>query len=426
MKKLGATIFVTVISIFTIISFVESYKPSGQNEVQLIYENCTVVIEYTIWSDWQSIGGCSNSDELQQIRTRTKYDSNHCGTIEDEIINETRSLTCDYCMPKIVEMFTNWSVCSIEFEQNRTRFYIDQNYEKCCLLTGISSDCIINNQEYQQVEESKSCKPFNLSINSPINGNIYNTKKISFEIESFEETSKIDFIEWSKQRPSWIQLCKNCKFYNRTAHFNDGNYTIGVRGISALSGKKMIEESSFIVDSKNPYIYPPKIKKLGYTNGNFKVNYTENNVKEVVLYYGTNTISKTDCPSGKNQECNFYADLSDKHGQVIEFSFEVIDIADNSYRTGNYSSIVDVIPPEIVNFDYTPGINKISFTIELAEANFKDISFFDSSERKPRWRVLCPVLKDGYCSKIQSFTGGEHNLTIRFSDKAGNYVERVI
>ncbi|PLW79457.1 hypothetical protein C0585_07445 [Candidatus Woesearchaeota archaeon] len=101
------------------------------------YENCdfcTPNLVYTDWSAWTNVGACLTNDTQKQERSRTLYDSNYCGEVDDEVFTETRFVPCDSCTPNLVN--TTWSVwadfgvCQPDNTQQQTRYLTqyDSNY----------------------------------------------------------------------------------------------------------------------------------------------------------------------------------------------------------------------------------------------------------------------------------------------------------
>jgi len=388
--------------------------------------DCVPNLINTSWSDWVNHSQCSIDDKVILVRETITFDSNECDLIENKTIYDYSESTCNYCSQDIVESYSNWSRCSQDLIKVRTKSYLDLNYNSCCKITGLESDCEIDSSIYQSVLETASCKLFNITIINPLNEKIYNTKKVNIELSSTELLSKLEYRDELLKKPIWMQLCTKCMTYNRTLNLYDGRHKLTFKGTSKDSGQYMTEQVSILIDSKKPFIYPPRIRRLGFSNGSFSLNYTEENVKEVILFYDNKQAIKSDCISGKNKRCEFIVDVSEYHGQVIDYRFRMIDIAGNTIDSPNYTAIIDVIAPNLTKFEYTPKINRIEFNIELEEAYFQDISYIDLQEKIPKWKILCSRLKAGSCIKEQSFRGGNHQLIIKFSDKAGNFILREI
>jgi hypothetical protein len=174
----------------------------------LSYQCSPCVIDLAnITSEWTNIS-CLSNDKMNQTRNMTQYDINNCGEIAnitfieyktteicdfctpswkqvnttcniyDSFIswyNDTNScfsktgladdnnapanqtFSCNYCSENIIVNYSSWNACNIFDNQTRTKYYHDLNYGSCCLITGLSSDCHINNGSYLNVTEINGC-----------------------------------------------------------------------------------------------------------------------------------------------------------------------------------------------------------------------------------------------------------------------------
>jgi len=67
-----------------------------------------------------------------------------------------------------------------------------------------------------------------------------------------------------------------------------------------LSGKLEEYPIGFYVDSRDPRISRTMPRRNAFTNGSgFSVRYSEDNVREVILFWNPN-VSKIDCPISKD------------------------------------------------------------------------------------------------------------------------------
>ena len=148
------------------------------------FENQTVSCDYcsynninTTWTGWQDYESCLITDEQQQNRSKTEYDSNNCYSItglpSDVFTNTTfwdwQNITCDYCTYSVVNSsWSDWQniSCLIDDTMNQSRFKIeyDDNYGSCYVITGLASDLWnlgLNNTyyEYQNIEFCDYCTP---------------------------------------------------------------------------------------------------------------------------------------------------------------------------------------------------------------------------------------------------------------------------
>ena len=286
--------------------------------------------------------------------------------------------------------------------------------------------------------------PPELTINSPVNDFIYNSRKVLFDIESNEPCSMY-YLDNINGRGRWKRICSNCQSYSRTRSFKDGlnNITIKARD---RNGNFVEYQRYFYVDSKKPKIRRTSPRK-GFVNTAFEVQFSEENPVSLILYYG-NVLSgyeeaelnvdiesiETDCYINKKRYyCSVDVELDDYDGQNIKYWFELEDIAGSTATSRPISLSVDTVAPVIINNPdsfWTQGEGKknkyIYFNIDITEENFDEVSYIDWNDRRPRWRRLCSRLKNGICKKKKSFRKGEHVVDIMISDEAGNAVsERV-
>ena len=118
--------------------------------------SCTPVLSNTSWTSWSNLGSCNIQDKQNQSRSRIQYDSNNCGTISNQTFYEYQQVACNYCSENINAFYTSWSSC-INNNQTRTKYYSDLNYNSCCAITTLSSDCHINNGSYANLTEVQTC-----------------------------------------------------------------------------------------------------------------------------------------------------------------------------------------------------------------------------------------------------------------------------
>ena len=276
---------------------------------------------------------------------------------------------------------------------------------------------------------------FDLTIHSPIDGVIYDSRRVLFNISSSENLSFIKYIDWSRKRPRWKTLCSDCNEYGfsreKTKSFKDGENNISIRASDELGFVKEYNVS-FLVDSEKPRIFRVLPRRKSVVNGSeFYIKYTESNLMSVELFWtgpSKNGSKVLSCSSGRNQECVTEADLSENHGEMIEYWFVVNDSI-NSVKSKKIIVEADTVKPVLNNPDsfWAQGIGKklryVYFDFNVTEENFDKISYIDYSlGDRARWRRLCSRLKDGICEKRKSFRRGSHSVGIMISDDAGNSI----
>jgi hypothetical protein len=162
-----------------------------------------------------------------------------------------------------------------------------------------------------------------------------------------------------------------------------------------------------------------------HTNGIFTIIYTEDYLEEINLYINNQeAASKTDCESGKRQECILEYDVSDYEEEDIEYYFEIKDKF-NSITKTPYQVTVDTINPEleIVSFEKTSDIYE-RYEAEIVVSEDVKLEYNYTGLRRPR----------GICSrcdqKIKRFSFRDSfpdYIDIIATDKAGNKaIERII
>ncbi|MFA5857039.1 MAG: hypothetical protein WC867_06770 [Candidatus Pacearchaeota archaeon] len=141
--------------------------------------------------NWNS--SCSTNDSFMQYFK----DSNDCflktKLQTDNIVPENKSGVCNYCTQNISDvLYTPWSSCLNNDTSTRIKYYVDSNYESCCLKTGLASDCEIKTEKYKNITEIKSCNYCSSNIDGPF------------------------FSSWS--------LCMKNNKSERIKYFSDSNY----------------------------------------------------------------------------------------------------------------------------------------------------------------------------------------------------------
>ena len=174
-----------------------------------------------------------------------------------------------------------------------------------------------------------------ITIISP-SGGWYNSRKLVLNISLDEKVKELrSYILNNKLK----KLCVGCSFYNRLTSFAEGqnNLNVQAKTYDNLTYNKSV---TFNVDSTRPKIAKTLPSKIG--SGNFSVQYTEANVKEVKLFYGTDPFNldnskEFSCLSGIKMSCSDFVDLSAYNGQYIYYRFLVRD-----NFTGMYSKTAKV------------------------------------------------------------------------------------
>jgi len=271
---------------------------------------------------------------------------------------------------------------------------------------------------------------FDMTISAPVTG-LYDSRRIPFEIDVTKDVT-LEYINYDDARPTWRRLCTRCDEYGldrlRTKTLLEGENDIKIRATDLYLQTK---EESFIItiDSRAPRISRTEPKRNSYISGNtlFTVRYTEDNLQEVKLLWGTTGESKilTGCESGPNKECSItltQADLTPYEGETMEYWFEVSDSI-NTVQSRKTTVNVDTIAPILTLNEPINGETfrrRVPFNIEITED--VTLEYQDLTDANPRWRRLCSRCDEYGLERVRtkSFRQGTHNLEIRAIDNAGN------
>lgn len=277
-------------------------------------------------------------------------------------------------------------------------------------------------------DESRERK-VKVDFSSPRINNITKTtnrRRVNFIINVTEPN--LDEIVYTDNGDREKRLCSRLEndMCDSTKTFGEGEHNVIIIARDD-AGNEAEENISFFIDSKKPRIYKTEPGR-GFVSGSFLVEFKEENPSEVWLTYGNETDKKSkevnlsECWDNRDRKiCDEWVNLSDFDEQEITYWFNITDIVGNYDESRERNILVDFSMPRINYFNFTDNRRRITFRFNITEPNFDEINYLDNSlGDRARWRLLCSRLKDGYCDKIRSFSGGSHNLTIEVLDKAGN------
>ena len=285
-----------------------------------------------------------------------------------------------------------------------------------CNNLGLGCSSAGNHSQYDTI-------PPQLNIQYPSEGEKYYSRSVLFSV-STDEKASVYYTNLNDVRERWSRVCGDCTSYVGKRSFDEGENKLMVRAEDS-SGNKAYKNISFFIDSKKPQILKT-LPKSDFADGNFDLEFKEENPRNVVLYYGTKekTLNiNTDCTKDKTKYyCNTYVDLGEYNGQKINYWFAVEDIANNRVESKRVAIDVDTTLPVLNNPDsfWRKEGNKIYFNMSITEMNFDEITYIDANDLRPRELTICSSLRNGVCSKSRSFRIGNHNLTIYIKDEAGN------
>ncbi|MEK6872721.1 MAG: hypothetical protein AABW90_01780, partial [Nanoarchaeota archaeon] len=280
-------------------------------------------------------------------------------------------------------------------------------------------------------------EPPELFINSPVDGKVYDSSLVLFDLVS-NELASFYYIDNLNGQGEWKRLASNVKSYFRELNFKDGLNKITIKAVDRNENK--VERAlSFIVDSKKPKIRKTS-PRAGFTNGVFEIEFAEENPKSLTLHYGlwslmasrpgfiTKDLDLEKCKFEKERYfCQISPDLSNFDGREIEYWFELTDIVGNHVESKYAKLMVDVTTPIILNPEsfWSQFDNKyIYFDIIIDEKNFYRASYSYYDGERIRERRICSRLIDNRCTKKLIFKTGNYVLDIMIVDKAENSISK--
>lgn len=280
---------------------------------------------------------------------------------------------------------------------------------------------------YQEVKVN--VVPGKINVFSPIDNNIYKERMISVNI-TLSDNATFKYAKYSDNGDPFVTLCRNCinyGFHNLIKKpFNDGFHRLRV--LAVFESGEIERFVDFIVDSKSPKIKETSPKE-GFANGDFEIEFFEENPKSIFINYGNDDIgfknkeiNINDCQDGflKIKRCSVSVDLNDYDSKEIKYWFNVTDVAKNSNASEKIKLNVDLSKPVVNSFEFTVENFLVNFSFNITEKNFESIYFFDHNALLPVWRRLCTSLDGGVCENRRFFWKGAHVLDFRITDRAGN------
>jgi len=261
-----------------------------------------------------------------------------------------------------------------------------------------------------------------ITIYSPIEGKMYNTKNILLNASLSE---KVAVLLYKINTGGYSKLCTACSKYAGTKSFAEGQNNLTVRAIT-YNGSQFYSYITFYTDTTKPKIIDTSPSSYG--NGMFGVKYTEINLEKVRLFYGKNYSdlenSKTflSCMPGTNIWCFDNADVSMYEGQYIYYQFLIKDRFYSVY-SNKIKILIDTIAPVLnvyspKNKNYTNAYNYVYINLTANEK-----SKLEYSDNSRSWTSLCSSCTS--YKNYKTFSFGQHNVTFRATDLAGNRDEEI-
>jgi len=269
----------------------------------------------------------------------------------------------------------------------------------------------------------------NLTVYSPFNNEVYDSKRILFNITTDKEVEEIGYINYNDTNPRERRLCRNCDEYGfnreKTKSLNEGenNIKIMARDEYGFTHEKAI---NLFIDSKKPRISKTEPRR-GFANGDFSVEFKELNPISLILNYGingdmrNNEVDLNNCSKDEDDyKCLINVNLSDFDGQEIEYWFNLTDIAGNYDESRKEDLKVDFSDPVINNVKYEMDGRRVKFIINVTESYLEEVGYSYYVNGNLKDRRLCRDLENGICEKKISLKDGWKNLTIYALDELGN------
>ncbi len=279
---------------------------------------------------------------------------------------------------------------------------------------GLDDDC-----------DGKVDECLSLIINAPSSG-VKDTRRIYINLTTNGIVDRITYTdsplddhltEDHAARSSERMLCARCDGYGydsaKMKVFSEGWHNITFKAY--VGGETFSNNVMIFIDSISPRIFSTLPKKGGYTNGSFTVIFREENPVKFTLAYGpVNDEESYDSYSEtyQKQDFTFFTNITRLDGMKMHYWMRVTDVAGNLGTSRDNIVYVDVTKPNITRLDYEIIRRSASFDIDISEK--VTLEYLDGS----RWNMMCRNC-DSY-SRRKTFSRGDHNVTIKATDKAGN------
>jgi len=337
----------------------------------------------------------------------------------------------NYCNPVIPDRTCGSSICKYcmrSFDESNS-CYSSGNWMVC---NAVGEECgsVIDNGGGTTIDG----EPPVLTINYPIEGEVYNSRRILLDFD-LDEEADVYYLDNINGRGRWTRVCSDCMDYERSRSFKEGFNDLTFKAIDPI-GNTAYTDISFTIDSRKPKIRKTLPRK-GFADGNFEVQFSEENPVSLVLNYGNYITGYREQVLDIDHDCymdrkRYYCDtnvaLNDYDGQEIGYWFELEDIAGTKDESKSRDLEVDTTFPVLNNEDsfYEIDGRYVYFTFNITEKNFDEAEYIDWTDSRPRYRRLCSRLRDGICTKRRSFRNGHHTLDIQVVDEAGNSIAKRI
>jgi hypothetical protein len=268
-----------------------------------------------------------------------------------------------------------------------------------------------------------------LTINEPLNNDLFGSKRVLFDID-IDSKSRLEYRFTNETR--WHKLCSACSDYSRHVRLDEGRNDLTIRA-KKLSNNLIVEtEITIFVDSKDPDFRDSFPDDGEFANGEFIVEYTEENLNNILMHYrgifesNFNTMQIDNCSSGNRVKCSANISLSSYENSEVDYYFEVCDASQCDSGPIKRVKVDSTSPIIILNnpLNTLYSERKVLFEIivnELVEIYYEDNNDGRDPHKKKRLCNGCFSL-----SKLMSLSDGDRDLTIYAEDEAGNKDSRDI
>ncbi len=298
----------------------------------------------------------------------------------------------------------------------------------CCILCVSRS---ISNCSGGSAKPMCSCSqgasadstPPELIVSSPLQNSIYQKRAVDFNLSS-SEVVKMQYLDNNAPQKGYKQLCSKCTAFNRKVSFSEGLNDVTIRATDNAQNtneKRVI----FFVDSKKPRISKAEPKNGKYGNGTFKIDYNEENLNSLTLFYRASTESEyqslttNECESGKRASCTL--NIPNMQNGDLFYYPEIEDIVGRKASYKEQKIKIDTINPEI-NLDQSLLVQPLEFSrklpLKLKVSEKVTLTYEDLNDIRSRPKILCKNCNS--YDRSLTFRQGTHNLKIVSVDNAGN------
>lgn len=241
-------------------------------------------------------------------------------------LKKGESIRFSQCNPAMRDFYCNSDFyCSYCVYTGSKGYFCPTNMNKCNDQGG---SCTANGGN----DTPMDMIPPKLLTCSPANGTISSEKRQYVKC-SADESANWFYKDLSKSTDGWKKLCSSTTSCMKKMSFKDGQNNLGIKAVDK-NGNAAETSVTFTIDSKDPKITKtsPKKSSRAIINGDFSVEFKEENPKSLILYYGTKSKSvdlNTCYVKNDKRTCTLHVDVSEFNGQTIGYWFELTDIANS-------------------------------------------------------------------------------------------------